>query len=64
MSVTCTSFTKLCMVKHASEALFNRVETHLIDDGFQKCPNDQTLFTKMNNEDKVLILRIFVYDLI
>lgn len=40
------------------ERLFNHIETRLINDGFQKCPNDQTSFNKMSNEGKVLVMMI------
>lgn len=41
-------------LKQAPRAWFSRIETHFISEGFHKCPNEQTLFTKRSNEGKVL----------
>ena len=51
-------------LKQAPRAWFSRIEDHFVNDGFQKCPNEQTLFTKRSSECKVLIVSIYVDDLI
>ena len=35
-----------------------------MNEGFLKCPNEQTLFTKQNEEGKMLIVSVYVDDLI
>lgn len=50
-------------LRQAPKAWFNRIESHFISEGFQKCPTEQTLFIK-RNEGKVLIVSIYVDDLI
>nr|DAD19628.1 TPA_asm: hypothetical protein HUJ06_021091 [Nelumbo nucifera] len=51
-------------LKQAPRAWFSCIEAHFISEGFQKCPNEQTLFTKRSSEGKILIVSIYVYDLI
>lgn len=51
-------------LKQAPRAWFSRIETFFIDEGFDRCPNEQTLFTKKSAEGNVLIVSIYVDDLI
>jgi hypothetical protein len=40
------------------------MENYFINEGFDKCPNEQTLFTKRSKEGKMLIASVYVDDLI
>ena len=51
-------------LKQAPRAWFSRIESHFTKEGFSKCPNEQTLFTKRSSEGKLLIVSIYVDDLI
>ena len=51
-------------LKQAPRAWFSRIEAHFVNNGFQKCSNEQTLFIKRSSEGKVLIVSIYVDDLI
>ena len=51
-------------LKQAPRAWFSRIEAHFLNEGFKKCPNEQTLFTKRSDEGKWLIVSIYVDDLI
>jgi hypothetical protein len=51
-------------LKQAPRAWFSRMENYFINEGFDKCPNEQTLFTKRSKEGKMLIASVYVDDLI
>ena len=51
-------------LKQAPRAWFNRIEAYFIDEGFQRCENEQTLFTKQSSSGKIVIVSIYVDDLI
>ncbi|BBG92824.1 ADP glucose pyrophosphorylase large subunit 1, partial [Prunus dulcis] len=51
-------------LKQAPRAWFSRIEAHFINEGFQRCDSEQTLFTKRNREGKIIIVSIYVDDLI
>ncbi|KAL2526173.1 cysteine-rich RLK (RECEPTOR-like protein kinase) 8 [Abeliophyllum distichum] len=51
-------------LKQAPRAWFSHIEAHFISEGFERCPNEQTLFTKKKADGKVLIVTIYVDDLI
>lgn len=51
-------------LKQAPRAWFSRIETHFFKEGLEKCPNEQTLFTKRSSEGKLLIVSVYVDDLI
>ena len=51
-------------LKQAPRAWFSRIEAYFISEGFQKCPNEYTLFTKRSSAGKILIVSIYVDDLI
>ena len=51
-------------LKQAPRAWFSRIETHFINEGFEKCYSEHTLFIKTNKEGKILIISFYVDDLI
>lgn len=51
-------------LKQAPRAWFSRIESQFLKEGFQKCPNEQTLFIKRSTEGRILIVSIYVDDLI
>lgn len=51
-------------LKQAPWAWFSRIETYFVSEGFKRCPNEQTLFTKSSKECKLLIVSVYVDDLI
>lgn len=51
-------------LKQAPRAWFSRIEAHFIDEGFQRCDSEQTLFTKRSKEGKIIIVSVYVDDLI
>ena len=51
-------------LKQAPRAWFSRMRNYFINEGFDKCPNEQTLFTKLSKEGKMLIASVYVDDLI
>ncbi|GJT03883.1 retrovirus-related pol polyprotein from transposon TNT 1-94 [Tanacetum coccineum] len=51
-------------LKQAPRAWFNMIDSYFVAEGFEKCPNEQTLFTKKNDAGNFLIVSIYVDDLI
>lgn len=51
-------------LKQAPRAWFSRIEAHFVGEGFQRCESEQTLFTRRNQEGKIIIVSIYVDDLI
>ena len=51
-------------LKQAPRAWFNRIERYFVKEGFMKCENEQTLFTKKSSSGKILIVSIYVDDLL
>lgn len=51
-------------LKQASRTWFSRIEKYFLNEGFQKSPNEETLFLKKNEEGKILIVSVYVDDLI
>nr|GEU58486.1 hypothetical protein [Tanacetum cinerariifolium] len=51
-------------LKQAPRAWFNMIDSYFVAEGFEKCPNAQTLFTKKNNACNFLIVSICMDDLI
>lgn len=51
-------------LKQAPRAWFSRIESYFVGKGFEKCPNEQTLFIKQSKEGKLLIVSLYVDDLI
>ena len=54
----------LYRLKQAPRAWFSRIEAHFLTEGFEKCHNKHTLFTKTSKEGKILIVSLYVDDLI
>ena len=51
-------------LKQAPRAWYNRIETYFLKQGFQKCPYEHTLFIKVEDGGKMLIVCLYVDDLI
>ncbi|RDX88104.1 hypothetical protein CR513_30340, partial [Mucuna pruriens] len=54
----------LYSLRQAPRAWFSRIEEHFMQDGFQKCSSEQTLFVKRSARENILIVSIYVDDLI
>ena len=50
-------------LKQAPRAWYNRIDAYLIDNGFEKCDGEPTLYIK-ENDGKILIVVLYVDDLI
>lgn len=51
-------------LRQAPRAWFSRIESHFLNEGFERCPNEQTLFIKRGTRGNILIVSIYVDDLI
>jgi hypothetical protein len=51
-------------LKQAPRAWFSHIEAHFLNEVFEKCHNEHTLFVKTSKEGKVLIVGLYVNDLI
>jgi hypothetical protein len=51
-------------LKQASRVWYRRIDEYLISVGFNRSPSEPTLYTKVNQEDKILIICLYVDDLI
>jgi hypothetical protein len=51
-------------LKQAPRAWFSRIEAHFINEGFEKCYSEHTLFIKTDREGNILIVSLYVDDLI
>ncbi|WKA06719.1 hypothetical protein VitviT2T_024607 [Vitis vinifera] len=51
-------------LKQAPRAWFSRIEAHFVNEGFERCHNEHTLFVKTIKGGKILILSLYVDDLI
>ena len=51
-------------LKQAPRAWYNRIETYFLKEGFHKCPYEHTLFIKVDDGGKMLIVCLYVDDLI
>jgi hypothetical protein len=54
----------LCGLKQASGVWYSRIDEYLISVGFSISPSEPTLYTKVNQEGKILIVCLYVDDLI
>ena len=50
-------------LKQAQRAWYNRIDLYLVNNGFNKCDGEPTLYIK-ENDSKILILVLYVDDLI
>jgi hypothetical protein len=51
-------------LKQAPRASYSRIDSYFVDNGFNKCGNEPTLYVKMNDEGEILIVCLYVEDLI
>jgi hypothetical protein len=51
-------------LKQAPRAWFSRIETYFVKEGFARCPSEHTLFVKIREDKKILIVCIYVDDLV
>ncbi|KAJ7980732.1 Retrovirus-related Pol polyprotein from transposon TNT 1-94 [Quillaja saponaria] len=51
-------------LKQAPRAWYSRIEAYFWKEGFQKCPYEHTLFVKIGDDGKMLIVCLYVDDLI
>ena len=51
-------------LKQAPRAWYSRIENYFMKEGFEKCQSEHTLFTKIKEGEKLLIVSIYVDDLI
>ena len=51
-------------LKQALRAWYSKIEAYFIHEGFKKCYCEHTLFTKLKEEGKLLIVSLYVDDLI
>ena len=51
-------------LKQAPRACFSRIEAHFVNEGFERCHSEHTLFVKTSKGGKILILSLYVDDLI
>nr|DAD39485.1 TPA_asm: hypothetical protein HUJ06_013808 [Nelumbo nucifera] len=54
----------LYRLKQAPRAWFSRIEAHLVNEGFERCHSEHTLFVKTSKGGKILIVSLYVDDLI
>lgn len=51
-------------LKQAPRAWYSRIDSYLLQDGFEKCPYKHTLYVKTKDNGNILILCLYVDDLI
>jgi len=51
-------------LKQASRALYSRIETYFVQEGFEKCPYEHTLLIKIGEEGNFFIVCLYIDDLI
>ncbi|GAA0176229.1 transmembrane signal receptor [Lithospermum erythrorhizon] len=51
-------------LKQAPRAWFSKIERHFLNEGFQECTSENTLFTKRDAEGSMIIVSLYVDDLI
>jgi hypothetical protein len=51
-------------LKQAPRAWYSRIDSYLLQKGFNRCSSEPTLYTKLNEEGKILIVCLYVDDLI
>ena len=51
-------------LKQAPRAWYSRIDFYLIENGFHRSESEPTLYTKVNEQDKMLIVCLYVDDLI
>ena len=51
-------------LKQAPRAWYNRIDSYLMQNGFHRSESEPTLYTKVNEQGNMLIVRLYVDDLI
>ena len=51
-------------MKYAPRVWYNKIDEYLNSEGFNISPSEPTLYTKVNQEGKLLIVYLYVDDLI
>lgn len=51
-------------LKQAPQAWYRRIDTYFSKEGFKKCPFEHTLFVKIDDGGKMLVVCLYVDDLI
>ena len=51
-------------LKQAPHVWYNRIETYFVKERFERCNCEHTLFTKIGDGGKILIVSLYVDDLI
>jgi hypothetical protein len=51
-------------LKQAPRACYNKIDTYLIKNSFSRSQNEPTLYTKTDQESKILIVCLYVDDMI
>ena len=54
----------LCDLKHAPWAWYSRIDSYLINNGFNRSNNEPTLYVKIDQQGKMLIVCLYVDDMI
>lgn len=47
-------------LKQTPRAWYNRIDSHFVKKGFQKCPHKHTLYAKVGNRGKLLVVCLYV----
>ena len=54
----------LCDLKHAPRAWYSRIDSYLINNGFNRSNNEPTLYVKIDQQGKMSIVCLYVDDMI
>ena len=54
----------LYKLKHASRAWYKKIDSYFVENGFQRCPFEHTLYIKFVEPGDILIVCLYVNDLI
>ncbi|PNX82628.1 putative LRR receptor-like protein kinase, partial [Trifolium pratense] len=51
-------------LKQSPRAWYSKIESYFVQENFEKCPHEHTLFVKQDDNDNMLIVSLYVDDLI
>lgn len=51
-------------LKQAPRAWYSRIDSYLLQNGFNRCSSEPTLYTKMNEQGEIIIVCLYVDDLV
>ena len=51
-------------LKQAPRAWYSQIDSYLTENGFHRSESEPTLYTKVNEQGKMLIVFLYIYDLI